>query len=207
MSHLQRCSSWTHGISVLLAVAATVSLACSGEKPDPAKLDVARKTVKVAEDTGAGTWAPDALAQAKAALADAEKEYKKQNRSLRRNRKHAHELALAATKAAQTATSASVAAEQAANKEARGFLRDAETLMIQAKGSLARIVRCKPDELPNQMHDLATQLEGASKAIQATKERIDQKAYREVISAGPGLVTSLEKLQKDAEKALRQTRC
>jgi hypothetical protein len=194
-----------------LAVATFTALASSllacGEKPDAAKLEMARQTVRVAEETGAATWAPEALAEARQALDAAEGEYQKQERALRRNAARAHSLATSAADLASQATTSSVAVELAAGKEARAFVREAETLVAEAEGSLARLVRCRPSDSPVGLRQLAADLETVRAAIADANNLLDNASYREVIASGLEMVTSAQALRDGSELVLRRADC
>jgi hypothetical protein len=185
---------------------ALLAAAC-GDAPDPAKLELARQSIAVATEIGADIWAPEELAEAQDLLAQAEAEYKRQDRALRKKQRDAHQLALRAAELARVATDAAQQAAREVAASARASLGQAELLIDESESALAALVRCRPTDLPSNLRELAADLEASRAHISRVKEQLASEDYGGAAGEGPTLIAGAQSLRDRVDVALRRTGC
>lgn len=191
---------------LLVALVAAGGVAC-GEKPDPAFLELARHSLRTAESLDAESWAPETLRHARAAVAEAEAEYARQDRKLRRSRERGVDLARQAGNLARQASDETVAARRTVAQEARQHLRELELSVGEAAAGLAVIARCRPETVGPELGDVADRFERVRDAARALQGRMEEEDYRAVVAQGPELVSRSGELGRDVARLERATGC
>jgi len=188
-----------------LCAVLALALGCAGDAPNANTLDLARESVAVAERLKAERYAPEDLEVARQALAEAEDEHRKQGKRLwfLRKAKRADELSQKAADLAAVALEKAKDGTIQAAKDARSGMSSAEAVVLDLKGSLARLYRCRENKASTALTEYAKQLKALQDDQRSSEKDYDAGEYEALTERSQRIVEVGEKVLEDIGHDLR----